>query len=214
MNKPIKVKFTDNEKDVLCEIGNMCAGNATTALAQILGKRIELELPSVNIVNMAKLPQFLKIDPEESIIGIHLQIWGGARGNALMIFPTRDSHLLIDLLIGPLEERAGVLTEIGISALKEVGNIVVGSYLSALSAFTGISAFPSTVTLTSGQAKSLVNLAFAGLKRDECDDTFLVEAYFSDRKRDLAGKFFIVFDAESIAVILKKAKSMVNYKEA
>jgi chemotaxis protein CheC len=205
-----KIKFTENERDVLCEIGNMCAGNATTALAQILGKRIELELPSVNVVNVAKLTKFLKVDPEESIIGIHLRIWGGARGNALMIFPTRDSHFLIDLLIGPVEGRTGVLTEIGISALKEVGNIVVSSYLSALSAFTGISAFPSTVVLTSGAARSLVNLAFSGLKKEECEETFLIEALFSDRKRDLSGKFFIVFDAETIAVILKKAKSMVG----
>ena len=127
-----------------------------------------------------------------------------------MVFPIEDSHLLIDLLIGPLQERAGRLTEIGISALKEVGNIVVSSYLSALRAFTGISAFPSTVTLTSGAAKSLVYLAFSGLRKEECLETILVEACFNERKRDLAGRFFIVFDAESIAVILKKAKSLVG----
>ncbi len=210
MGKGDKIKFTDVEKDILCEIGNMCAGNATTALAQILGKRIELELPSVNIISVDKLPKFLKVDLEETIVGIHLQIWGGARGNALMIFPVKDSYLLIDLLIGPLSERVGVLTEIGISALKEVGNIVVGSYLSALSAFTGISAFPSTVTLTSGAVKSLITLAFSGLKKEECEEIFLVEAYFSERKKDLSGKFFIVFDAESILEILKKAKSMID----
>jgi len=210
MGKPGKIKFTDTEKDILCEIGNVCAGNATTVLAQILGKRIEMELPSVNIINVTKLPQFLKIDPEEPIIGIHIQIWGGARGNALMIFPVQDSFLFIDLLIGPLHERVGVLTEIGISALKEVGNMVVSSYLSALSVFTGISAFPSTVTLTSGAAKLLGDLAFSGLKKGECEETILVEACFSEKKKDLSGKFFIVFDTESIAAILKKANTMIN----
>ena len=210
MAKAVKIKFSPAEKDILCEIGNMCAGNATTALAQILGKRIELELPSVQVINTEKLPFYLKIDPAEPIIGIHLQIWGGARGNALMVFPIQDSHLLIDLLIGSLEERAGTLTEIGISALKEVGNIVVSSYLAALSAFTGISAFPSTVTLSSGVAKSLVNLAFSGLRKDECQETILVEACFREKKKDLSGRFFIIFDAESIAVILKKAKKMVD----
>jgi len=210
MAKKVSMKFTDSEKDILAEIGNMCAGNATTALAQILGKRIELELPSVDVVNVAQLPKFLRVDPEESIIGIHLQIWGGARGNALMVFPKQESFMLIDLLIGPLQESPSTLTEIGISALKEVGNIVVSSYLSALSAFTGISAFPSTVTLTSGAAKSLVALAFQGIGKDECLETILVEACFNERKRDLAGRFFIIFDAESIAVILKKAKSLIK----
>ena len=97
MAKACKFRFNANEKDILGEIGNMCAGNATTALAQILGKRIDLELPSVKVIDVADLPRLLKVDPEEPIIGIHMQIWGGARGNALMIFPTKDSHALIDL---------------------------------------------------------------------------------------------------------------------
>jgi len=205
-----KVKLTIEEKDILAEIGNMCAGNASTALAQILGRRIELELPNVEIVNINRLHSHLKVDPEEPIIGIHMHIWGGARGSALMIFPRKDSFLLIDLLIGPLQENPSSLTEIGISALKEVGNIVIGSYLSALSAFTGISAFPSTVTLTSGATRSLVALAFYNLDRSECEETILVEACFREKKRALTGNFFIIFDAESIKLILKKAKGLIK----
>jgi chemotaxis protein CheC len=208
-----KAKFSAMEKDILAEIGNMCAGNATTALAQILGRRIELELPSVKIINVSRLPSYLRVDPEDPIIGIHMQIWGGAKGNALLVFPRKDSFLLIDLLIGPLQESPSSLTEIGISALKEVGNIVVSSYLSALSAFTGISAFPSTVTLTSGAAKSLVSLAFSGLRKEECEETILVEARFMERKRNLDGNFFIIFDASSIRIILKKAKGYIKSEE-
>jgi chemotaxis protein CheC len=208
-----KAKFTPLEKDILTEIGNMCAGNATTALAQILGRRIELELPSVKIINVSRLPTYLRVDPEDPIIGIHMQIWGGAKGNALLVLPKKDSFLLIDLLIGPLQESPSSLTEIGISALKEVGNIVVSSYLSALSAFTGISAFPSTVTLTSGAAKSLVSLAFSGLRKEECEETILVEARFLERKRNLDGNFFIIFDASSIRIILKKAKGYIKSEE-
>lgn len=205
-----KVKLTGEERDILGEIGNISAGNASTALAQILGRRIELELPSVEIVNIARLPSHLKVDPEEPIIGIHMHIWGGVKGNALMIFPKKDSFLLIDLLIGPLQETPSSFTEIGISALKEVGNIVIGSYLSAISAFTGISAFPSTVTLTSGAARSLVILAFSDLDKSECDETILVEARFKEKKRALSGNFFIIFDAASIRVILKKAKGLIK----
>jgi chemotaxis protein CheC len=109
-----------------------------------------------------------------------------------------------------MSENPSSLTEIGISALKELGNIIVSSYLSALSAFTGISAFPSTVTLTSGAAHSLVGLAFQGMKKDELEETILVEAKFKETKRDLAGSFFIIFDAESIKVILSKAKGMIK----
>ena len=205
-----KMHLTAVEKDILKEIGNMCAGNATTALAQIIGRRIELELPEVSVIAVRELPKFMKVDPEEPIIGIHMHIWGGAKGNALMVLPKHESFRLVDLLIGPMSENPSSLTEIGISALKELGNIIVSSYLSALSAFTGISAFPSTVTLTSGAARSLVAFAFQGMKNDENDETILVEARFRETKRDLAGSFFIIFDAESIKMILGKAKGMIK----
>ncbi|MCX7927323.1 MAG: chemotaxis protein CheC [Candidatus Omnitrophica bacterium] len=184
MAKKQPLILTDAERDILTEIGNMCAGNATTALAQILGKRIELDLPSATVVSSSKLSKFLKVDPEEPIIGIHVQIWGGARGNALMILPKKDSAILIDLLIGTAQDKPSAFTEIGISALKEVGNIIVSSYLSALSAFTGISAFPSTVTLTSGAVKSLAVLAFSGIDRDQYFETMIVEARFCEKKKN------------------------------
>lgn len=206
-------KFSDIEKSIMSEIGTMCAGNATTALAQIIGRRIELDLPSVSIINVNQLPKFMGVDPEEPIIGIHMHIWGGAKGNALMVLPKTESFRLVDLLIGPFDGNSSTLTEIGISALKELGNIIVSAYLSALSAFTGISAFPSTVTLTSGAASSLVSLAFSGMKNEELDETVLVEANFKETKRDLSGTFFIIFDIATIKAILSKAKGMIKTGE-
>jgi chemotaxis protein CheC len=208
-----KIKLSAFEKDVLGEIGNMCVGNATTALAQILGKRIELDLPGVAVIAIKDLHKSLRVDPEESILGIHMQILGGAKGNALMIFPRKDAFKLVDVVIGPLTKNEDNLTEIGISALKEVGNIVVSSYLSALSAFTGISSFPSTVTLTSGAVSAIMGLAFTGMRPDECEEALLVEAVFKESKRNLEGNFFIIFNAASIQMILKKAKDMVKDKD-
>jgi len=203
-------KLNEIEKSILLEIGNMCAGNATTALAQIIGRRIELDLPSASLISLNDLPKYMRLDPEESIIGIHMHIWGGVQGNAMMVLPRQESFRLVDLLIGRTQENAANLTEIGISALKEMGNIIVSAYLSALSAFTGIAAFPSTVTLTSGATRSLVSLAFTGIKREEVEESILVEARFRETQRDLEGSFFIVFDAESITAILARAKGMIK----
>ncbi len=205
-----KIKLSAFEKDILGEIGTMCVGNATTALALILGRRIDLDLPRSVVVSKDKIPSMLKMSAEEPVIGIHMQILGNARGNALMIFSRKEASLLVDLLIGMPQQNVASLTEIGVSALKEVGNIVVSSYLSSLSAFTGISAFPSTVTLTSGAAKSLINMGFWGVQPQDCDETILVEAVFKDTHKDLEGNFFIIFDATSISMILKKAKNLIR----
>ncbi|MCK9594996.1 MAG: chemotaxis protein CheC [Candidatus Omnitrophica bacterium] len=203
-----KIEFDAIEQDVLKEIGNMCAGNATTALAEILGRRIELELPDMKVVGISALPGKLKVDPEEPVVGVHVQIWGGVRGNAVMILSSQDAFSLLDILLGLRQDSPSALTEVGISALKEIGNIVVNAYLSALSAITGISAFPSTVTLSSGAAKSVINLIFSGLHKDKPEETILVEAHFKDKTKDMAGNFFIVFDVLSIGTILKKAQKL------
>ncbi len=208
--KTVGLKINTIEQDILTEVGNVCAGNATTALVQIIGRRIELQLPLLKVVDVSKLPEFLSTHPEEVVIGIHMQILGEAKGNALLVFPKKDAYKIIDLLLGPIQEKPSSLTEIGISALKEIGNIVISAYLSAMSAFTGISAFPSTVTLTSGAARSLVNLAFFGLNSYEGTEMILIEAVFKDKRRDLAGNFFIVFDSVTIKQILKKTKGMIK----
>jgi chemotaxis protein CheC len=208
-----KIELSAFEKDILSEIGTMCIGNATTALAQLLGKRIEIELPEVIVIDISQLHTYLRVDPEESVMGVHMQILGGAKGNALIVYPRKDAFKLVDAVIGPVAHDSDNFTEIGISALKEVGNVVVNSYLSALSAFTGISAFPSTVTLVSGATRTIINLAFMGLRPDECEQTILVNALFKEDKRNVEGNFFIILNAASMQAILKQAKKMVKDKE-
>ena len=181
---------------------------------EILNRKIELQFPSAKFISMAKLPFSIASYPEEIITGIHMQILGSMRGNALLVFPKKSAFALVDILIGPLiEENLDSPTEIGISALKEMGNVVISAYLSTLTAFTGVSAFASTVNLTSGAVKYLVNLAFAGLNATKKIDAVLIEAVFKEKKREISGNFFIIFDAKSMKTILHKAKSLLHEKK-
>jgi chemotaxis protein CheC len=206
-------KISFFEKDILTEVGSVCVGNATTALEQVLGRRIELELPSLQIVGIKDLAKNLGGYPEDIVVGLHTKIVGGAKGNALLIFLKNDAFSILDLIMGAPVEQPSNLTELAISALKEMGNIVISAYLSALSNFVGISAFPSTVTFTSGSIDSLVNLAFFGFDRAEDMQMIIIEAMLKESQRRLSGKFFIIFDSSTIKEILSKAKTMVNYEE-
>ena len=205
-----KHKLTVLEKDILKEVGTMCAGNATTAFAQILCKKIELLIPSVKVINLDRLSWHIDSHPEQIVVGIHMQILGKVQGNALLVFPRDNAFRLVEILVGPLDEKQKSLTEIGISALKEMGSIMISSYLSALSAFTGISVFPSVVTLTSGATNSLIKLAFTGLEIKKNIETLLIDAIFQEKKKNISGNFFIVFDAQSMKTILKRAKRLIK----
>ena len=206
-----KISFV--EKDILTEVGSVCVGNATAALEQILCRKIELELPGLKIIDINELSRVLSASPEDVAVGLHTRIVGGAKGNALLIFLKNDAFSVLDLLIGSQNDKPSSLTELSISALKEMGNIVISAYLSALTSFVGISAFPSTITFTRGSIDSLVNLAFFGLVKQEGMQIIIIEAVLKESKRDLAGKFFIIFDSLTIREILAKAKMMVKYEE-
>jgi hypothetical protein len=53
-------------------------------------------------------------------------------------------------------------------------------------------------------------MGFWGVQPQDCDETILVEAVFKDTRKDLEGNFFIIFDATSISMILKKAKNLIR----
>lgn len=201
------------EKDILKEVGNVCVGNAMSALEQVLGRKIEIALPLLQIVDISELPKQLGGNPEDVVVGLHAKIFGGAKGNALLVFLKRDAFTVLDLLIGVPGESPSSLTELAISALKELGNIIVSAYLSALGNFVNISAFPSTVTFTSGAIDSLVQLAFFGFDKKEEMKLILIEAQLKESQRHLSGRFFIIFESNTIKTILAQAKKMVKYDE-
>lgn len=206
-------KLSAFEKDILTEVGSICVGNVTIALEQMLSRRIELELPSLQIVGVEELPRVLGGQPEDIIVGLHTRIFGGARGNALLVFPKSDAYSVLDLIMGTSVETTSALTELAISALKEMGNIVIASYLSALSKFVGLTAIPSTVNFTSGSIDSLTNMAFSGFEKEEDLEMIIVEAVLRESDKNLSGRFFMIFDTATIKEILSSAKKMVHGEE-
>src|SRR5690625_3271180 len=135
------VHLSNVQKDVLREIGNIGAGNAATSLAQLINRRIHMEIPSVQIVTFNELMEQIG-GPDQVVVAILFRISGDMPGTVYFLLSVDEAENLInqlnmDMDISLLEED-GELNEMAISALQEVGNILTGSYLTALSDFTNI----------------------------------------------------------------------------
>ncbi len=125
------------EFDVLTEIGNIGAGNATTALSQLINARIDMNVPKVAMLEFSELAEIIG-GAETLVAGILLSLEGDVDGMMLFVLESSAAHMLVNQLMGcgqPPSPATGMFNEIEESALKEIGNIIAGSYLSIESRF-------------------------------------------------------------------------------
>ncbi|AFM01799.1 CheC, inhibitor of MCP methylation [Desulfitobacterium dehalogenans ATCC 51507] len=141
-NEP-KVEFSDMEKDAIGEIANISMGTAATTLSQLLGKKVEITTPKVD---MASAEQIRKDYPIPSVI-VDVRYKAGIEGSNLLILSQRDGAVIVDLMMGGTGENPpSELSELGISGIAEAMNQMMGSAATSMSTM-----FNSVVDITPPQ---------------------------------------------------------------
>jgi chemotaxis protein CheC len=120
--------------DVLKELGNIGAGNATTALSKLINARIEMKVPKVQLLDLLDVPTLMG-DEETVMVGILVMLSGEVNG-FMMFLMTRDvARKLVNILMNS-DSDSEEFSEIELSAIQEIGNIITGAYMSSLSDLT------------------------------------------------------------------------------
>ena len=122
--------------DVLKEIGNIGAGNATTALAQLLNQKVDMRVPKVALLEFSEVGEAMGGE-EQLMAGIYQLVEGDITGSIMFLLEEKSARTLVSSLMGT-PPSDGPFTEMELSALKEIGNIITGSYLSSLSMLTNL----------------------------------------------------------------------------
>ena len=198
-------QITQQYFDVLKELGNIGAGNATTALAQLINCKVDMKVPQVRLLNFNELGAMLGGE-ETILVSIYLQVEGDVEGSMMFVL-SEDSalHLVNKLMSGmlgvpekPIEECH--FGEMECSAMKEVGNIITGAYLNALSSLTNMKIFPSVPQLGIDMAGAIMSVPATefGVIGDKI---LLIQTQFSD-DIELDGYFILIPDVESYERIL------------
>lgn len=135
-------KFTFDEInsmhfDVLKEIGNIGAGNATSAVAKMLNIKLSMEVPSVKLMAVQELNTAISSE-EEQIVGIYQSVERDINGSVMFLLKMETAHYLVARLMGREPEYCKTFDKMDLSAMKEIGNIFASSYVSALSAMTNL----------------------------------------------------------------------------
>ncbi|MBW6510834.1 MAG: chemotaxis protein CheC [Desulfuromonadaceae bacterium] len=195
--------LTDQQLDALKEVSNIGMGHAATAMSQLIGQTIYLKVPHVTVTDISAVPEILG-GPERLVVGISLQILGGARGDILLVFPTDSVNRLLTILLGDAH-RGSELDDIATSTLKEVGNILASAYLNALGSVLGLTLIPSVPALAYDMAGAIADHVLIELSQ-EGDYALMVETVFHGTQHTpdaITGHFFLLPDPGSMAVILR-----------
>ena len=89
--------------DILKELGNIGAGNATTALAQMLQCKVDMSVPQVQLLDFNVLGDTVGGE-DEIMAGIYLQVEGDIQGNMMFIQKkVSAAHLINKMMAGMIE---------------------------------------------------------------------------------------------------------------
>lgn len=185
--------------DVLREIGNIGAGNATTALAQLLQCKVDMKVPQVRLLDFQEVGAAMGGE-EQIMAGVYLLVEGDITGSMMFLLEEKAAHCLVAKLMQMEMNTEGEFTEMELSALKEIGNIIVASYLNSLSVLTNMTIVPSVPDLSIDMAGAILSvpaIEFGAIG----DEILLIQTQFTD-DMDLDGYFILVPDLESYNKIL------------
>ena len=186
--------YSEMQLDALRELANIGAGNAATALSQMLGQDVELMVPRA-----LALPLADAVDaagrPDALVTGVVLPLEGHVDAVVLLLIPRRDAETLCQLL----GVQAG--TEVGNSALAEIGNILGTSYINALASMTGLELLPCPPELNTDLLAAIVAslLAFTAA---ETDTALLLDSELKLAERSCSLSFMLITTTNSVYELL------------
>ena len=132
------VERSSLEIDTLREIGSIGTGNAATALSTLLKREVRITLPEVRIMGYNEAIEWIG-GPEAVTAGVLVRMSGQMNGIMLSVQQLEFVNLVLESMVGTKISGYEELDDMGRSALVEVGNITISTFINALSGLSDIS---------------------------------------------------------------------------
>ncbi len=192
-------KINEMYPDVLREIGNIGAGNATTAVANMLGLRIDMKVPNVEFIEVEKIGGVIGSE-EQIVVGIMLGIETDIEGSMMFLMDVPSAHHLVNRMMMRDPDYDAEFDEMDMSAIKEIGNIIAGSYLSAISGLTNLTITPTIPFVAIDMAAAILSVPAIQFGM-QGDNALIIETEMGDDV-DINGYFILMPEGDSYSKIL------------
>ena len=200
--------FSKNEIDlgILLELGSIGAGHAATALSEILQQKIDIDVPKIHNVELHLVPRFFGFQdmPTEAV---YMQLREKYGCNILLGFELTEAKKIAAMMscAASIEELS---SDMETSAIRELANILIGAFLTAISDFIQVGLLPTTPQ--SGIDSFDAILDYFLIKQSFISKSSLIFETRFRREGETAKCILIIFPSEELKEILaKKSMSLI-----
>ena len=192
-----KRRLSKEKFDVLKELANIGVGNALTSLSKMLNEeKVEMNVPEATLAPLQDIPDLLG-GAEFPVAGIYIESHGDVGLTILFVLSMDSAYKLISTL---LPGSQGELDEMGLSALLEVGNILTGSYLNALSMMTNSRMMPSPPKIAVDMSGAIISTVIAEARIVD-DEVVILKTSLNSLQSNISGHILILPDRGSLKKI-------------
>jgi len=197
-------KLNEAQLDAIKEVGNIGTGNAATALSMMLDKKVEISVPQVKVIPISKIP-FLFENPEEVVCSVKMELKEDMTGEILLVFDPKTVKALARVLTGMEIADITEMDEFTSSMMKEIGNIMCGSYITALAGFTNLFINPEPPELIVDMISAIISEISIPLALAGEENILLVETLIEIEGLEevLQGYLLLVPSVDSLEKLLK-----------
>ena len=198
--------LNDNQLDILSEIGNIGAGNAATSLSVLINESVKITVPQVKILDYDGVISAVG-NPEELGIASLIYYIGDIRGVVLFLLGYEDANSIADILTCGMDDgttgEGNNLSDMKLSTIREIGNILGSSYLGSISALTGLAVDISVPYVAVDMVGSIIGAPMFEFSIDNNKIMLIEESFVTDSTR-LKSHVILFADIPSLNKILDK----------
>jgi len=196
-------KIDSLQMDALREVSNIGAGHAATALSDLTGQKVIINIPVINVYPLNDI--FARAAaPGERMVGIQIGLSGPITGKTLLLFTEAESRSFAACLMGQCGSEGVALDAAGESALREANNILTCAYMNALGDMMNFVVIPTTPKLVAGTPQEVLDgLLAQGQEASDLAVSINNEFKFLDRNAVFKGFYLLLSDTQSLNNIFK-----------
>lgn len=191
--------------DALREIINIASGNAATALSQILKKKIDMNIPVVEVRKFQDVADRLG-EADEVVMATLLKVLGDISGSVLLVVKEKNAKQIAYSLLEELVDEYD--DDMVLSVFQEIGNILGNSYLRAMGSFLDVNLLSSVPYISIDMLFSIISSAYISANEEE-DYIIDIGCTLSENNIEFDLNIFFIINNKSLQFMMEKISKLL-----
>ncbi len=183
--------------DALKEVSNIGAGNAATSLSILLGTKIDMSVPNMNLIAFDELFNSYK---ENEVVAVLVKVLDDIEGSILYVFNEEVALNVISKLTLVKEDN---LSEMGFSVIGEIGNIIASSFMNSIADFTGLKVTASVPAVVNDMISAILVSTFIETGQYQEYVLDIETLFIGEEENNIEGHLYFVPSPGSLEKILE-----------